>query len=472
MNKNILFIIAFFIAGVAVGQVEYYEGNSADITIDFSTATKTINLPQNLKTGDFFQIRVENINLNRWKVLLNSKDTTLTTKMSTPTFADVQLDVITALASSLKSDTDLKLDTEITPEIQTQLKFVIPPRLEDEHVSVKSRELKEKLLAAERDINEKVDQNNTFTNELDQLKYNIMKKQLEAVDNSGSISMIFDFDDALKKIEYLRIEMLQFQQNLVREEKNYLTFSEGKKKEIEAEKVFKTIDKDIKSKYGSLKTNSTKMMEMVKAENAAAMLKSVLYLRDKDEDFVSLPIQFKKELSSVSMLFVPRDSLLREDQREIEFIFPTQKKNYWSIDASFYLSSLYDESYSSITTIISENEREVRFVEEDVTKMELGFASLLHYGWISDEQRKGIHISFGPGISISEKVRPRLLAGIGASLGNKHGFSIDLGGIAGFVEEKSNAFELNAVLSEVPESLTVSKLRFGGFLALGYIFRL
>ena len=84
----------------------------------------------------------------------------------------------------------------------------------------------------------------------------------------------------------------------------------------------------------------------------------------------------------------------------------------------------------------------------------------------------GYHGSFGVGVNIGENIRPRLLLGIGFSKGKTHSIALDFGLIAGYVDVKSNAVDLNTTYTVKPENLTVIKLKLGGFASIGYIFRL
>jgi hypothetical protein len=504
MKAKILIVTALLIGGFAWGQQDcskiedlnkrikcledkikalklddkaYFKGKHSEIVVDFSTTQKVIPLPQELKRGDFYQIRVKKINLNKWNVLINSADTTLTTRLSTPTFADLQLDALNNLVAAISSSTNL---VKQTPEISEKNLFVnalsdveaMTYISEIDSMKASEKEIKDKINNTNSLLSEKTTDHNSFARRIDDLKFNVAKKQLAAIDNSNQLDIEFNVENAIEEIEDLRQKLGELQETLGKNEKEYLIFFEKKKKEIESNENFKKADKALKERFSSLKGNISKMQEALKSENSIALLKSIIFLKDKDDEYISLPIQFKSELAEVRLQFLPKDSLLGESPRTIDFIFPTQKKSYWSVDASFYASSLYDESFSSITEVISENEKDVSFVEEDVTKAEIGVATLIRRGLNSVDPEKGIHCVFGPGISISDKIRPRLLIGGGYSIGKKHGFSIDFGGIAGYVERKSNAFNINDTLSEVPNSLTVSKLKVGVFIAFGYIFKL
>ncbi|WP_316834761.1 hypothetical protein [Pedobacter nutrimenti] len=69
-------------------------------------------------------------------------------------------------------------------------------------------------------------------------------------------------------------------------------------------------------------------------------------------------------------------------------------------------------------------------------------------------------------------MKPRLLTGIGFSVGVKHMFTFDVGGIFGYVDRLSSAYTgEDEELSAKPENVTVSKLSAGGFASIGYLYK-
>jgi len=467
-----------------LGEAGYHTGDSAEIAYDFLGGQRTISLPQHLKVGDFFTIRIKNINRNMWRVLLNTADSVQPSRLRTPTFADLQIETLSGLTAVLSQSVGLSETPLSVNALASQNKIQLLSG--SSFANFKSEATSEAIESEFNRVIELLNQRTTSHDEhvtaIDNLKFGISKKQLEAKDQTNTVTSDFDLDTTLKEIERLRKELQALQETLGTEEKAYLKFSKDNEDAIKKGKLTKK-DQEIKKHFSDLKSNIAKILVTINAENSLVMLQSVFYLKEKDGDYVSVPIQVKNGRPEVNMQFIPKDSLMNEDPRSISFIFPTQQRAYWSVDAAFYGASLYDESFSSITTPLPDEQNEVRFVEEDVAKFEIGLASLIRFGWKPQEQdpvtretrlleNEGIHFVFGPGVSISERVRPRLLLGAGFSLGNKHAISFDFGGIAGFVERKSNAFELGDTLGEAPESLTVSRLKVGIFGAVSYTFKL
>ena len=212
--------------------------------------------------------------------------------------------------------------------------------------------------------------------------------------------------------------------------------------------------------------------EAVNAEKSIELLKSIIFLKVKIGTYKSLPIQFKGDQAQVKLKFEPRKPEYNLQSYEMPFVFPLKSDNYWSIGVSFYGSNLYDQRYSTKGKAKTDSTQVFTLVQEKEQKSEIGIATLLRAGEkFGDEKKCGVHISLGPAISISEKIRARLLLGGGFSAGKKHSISVDIGGIVGHVDRISNAFDLNEEYSQKPENITISELQVGYFIAIGYLFR-
>ena len=88
-----------------------------------------------------------------------------------------------------------------------------------------------------------------------------------------------------------------------------------------------------------------------------------------------------------------------------------------------------------------------------------------------NQENLSIQFSFGPGVSITNKLRPRFLIGGGFSYGNKHRVALDVGFIIGEVNQLSRQVSKWGV-NDSTSKLTVSDIKIGGFLSLGYHFNL
>jgi hypothetical protein len=79
-------------------------------------------------------------------------------------------------------------------------------------------------------------------------------------------------------------------------------------------------------------------------------------------------------------------------------------------------------------------------------------------------------IGAGPGVTITDKVRARLMIGTGLAFGRNHTVLIDAGYIAGYTEQLSAIYQNNLNPAVAPGSVTVSKLSSGFYFSLAYLF--
>src|ERR1700744_2738543 len=82
----------FLIANMTNGQLHIHtadtSGNPSVIKLDFITKKYISKVPlDKFKRGDFYQVEIDNINLNAYKVTINNRDSITQTGLTIPTFA-------------------------------------------------------------------------------------------------------------------------------------------------------------------------------------------------------------------------------------------------------------------------------------------------------------------------------------------------------------------------------------------------
>ncbi len=148
------------------------------------------------------------------------------------------------------------------------------------------------------------------------------------------------------------------------------------------------------------------------------------------------------------------------------------KNNFWGLSSGIFMGHPSDESYS-IKTNISNLDTTYTFVNENPGNIELGFNTLIRRGWkISGCDNTLWHVGFGPGLTVTNKVKPRFLLGTGIGFGEDHSFLIDIGIIAGYYDVLSNVYANEDIenLHVLPSSYLVSKLRSGFYFSISYLF--
>ena len=420
-------------------------------------------IPTRIKRGDYYQIVIDSINLNLWKVTIKSKDTTITNKLETPTYASAKFDELSPIVSSLTSITSSGFKKRL--------------------VKVKKEDLiiEEDFEKTEAKQFEFLSEQNSLKQDIDNMKFEVIKKEYYYLDSNDRITdSPIRLDEVLLNIDKYKSDIITLKVNIENNRKNYLdVFYENNKDKIKIVEAYVEMDKKLKANYDKLLTNVKELLESINSENSAKLLKSILFLEEKSTSYESMPIQFNEEKAVTQIVIEPRKEEYNLQQYEIPLIFPVDSFKYWSVGVSFFGSNLYDERYSSKSFAVNDSVRNYELVKEDKQKHEIGISAMIRFGTKFEKKdgsvtNFGIHGTLGPGITIEEKIKPRLLLGGGFTIGDKHNFALDFGGILGYVERLSNAYSSsnNNFLDIKPENVTISKLDIGFFLSLGYLFNL
>ena len=109
------------------------------IVIDFSTKTNP-KIPAKIKEGEYYQIKIKNINLNLFKVSVTSIDTILSKPQQTPTFGNFSLD---ALSKAIEGISPLSTSGDKTKEVTA---------IENEGIKTTMNEELDKLAHAKKSI--------------------------------------------------------------------------------------------------------------------------------------------------------------------------------------------------------------------------------------------------------------------------------------------------------------------------------
>ena len=140
---------------------------------------------------------------------------------------------------------------------------------------------------------------------------------------------------------------------------------------------------------------------------------------------------------------------------------------------SFYYACFANDVYSISSTVIDATTTQYRIVDEKNEKWELGIASLLHFGIKPSKNCDwfALNLVTGSALSITNKIKPRIIIGGGISFGRKQLLSINALYLGGYVDKKSEVFSVEDFYTTKPEQVTVSKPDGAFGLSLGYIYR-
>ncbi|TRW21557.1 hypothetical protein FMM05_20075 [Flavobacterium zepuense] len=464
MKKKLLLALLLFLtlSGTVSAQEKETTDSKKVIPISFSFGSKSIIEPESLKKikpGEYYQVVINGINQNLYKVSINHADSTLTKALEMPSFSTFPIETISTLIAS------------INPRTTTVLKNGSGTKL-SEPVGDTMAEYKIKLtghLAILQQIRKSID-----SLQLESYQYTLEQLRVKPTNKQG-----YNYGTALAGIIKIRNKIAEAQIKILKGQQDYLKFSEDRKDEIEEKKAtvkenLKTADAEIKAAFTALVTSCSEAQATVSADKVKELMTSVVHAENNaDTIYRSMPLQFTKEQAIVDITIEPRDPATYKLQTyRTSVTFPASKLSYAGVGVSFYTSKLYDEVYSLEGFAVNDSVTHYRAREESVSKREIGITALLRVGTrIKKYEWLGIHGSIGPGISIGEKVKPRLLAGGGLAIGTKHCFTLDAGVIAGYVERRSALSSPDEVFTVKPDNVTVSKLKADFFFSLGYLYR-
>ena len=335
-----------------------------------------------------------------------------------------------------------------------------------------------------------------FDTELQAIKQDLFDWQLGVEKDLAKLKInevnkeIKEYDGAMKMDELLneRQGILDDVEDLVQRAKSAKGAYQTEIKAFKDKNVFEkqkdiiAADQKINAAYDSLLAFLGKTEEKISAEQTTALLdKIALIANHRCYNYTSLPQYFGGDIEKLQITFKPWDSTSRlPTYKTDEIQLPPYRNSYFATGTSFYISGLYDEAFSSIafdTTRMVANEMvdtsAFSLVQEDPGENEIGIYANLNFGFKFGDKRKwGLGLNFGPGISLTSKVRPRLLTGFNLSYGRRSHISIGFGGIAGYVNRKSNAIDPDQAYFELPDDVVVSKLETSWFAQIGYFYAL
>lgn len=455
------------------------------ITINFkgeSGPTIDMSKVEDLKKGDFFRIKLCGLNLHNYKIIINNTDSIYAQNLELPDFSSFSLDVLSTLLNTLNVgisafEETTKLSEDLTKD--SLIKFFKDFDYEasnfsssnlDQLEKAKSEEIP-KTFATQRTIQLFYGQKaKEIKSAIDDLKLSAFLRYLEAKKNNPQFKNDFNYSLALKKLQEIIDEIKTFEKEVKEVQNNYNAFFKVYRTVIEATPNFKEEDKKIKSFYTNTLKVLTEAKSIINSDNIYKLLLPLVYIENNLGDFYSIPYQLNGQQKILNIKFEPWDSESRLPIYETELIFP-EIYEYQGVGASFYVSSLYDESFS-IGPARQGSDENFSIIDEKPDEIEFGSAALFRLG-AKLSRGFGAHFTVGAGVSLTQKIRPRLLIGGGITVGKTHMMALDFGVISGFVERQSELLkdETSTLLSP-PSEVTVAKLNHGVFLSIGYVYKL
>ncbi|NOY51924.1 MAG: hypothetical protein GXO88_15345 [Chlorobi bacterium] len=432
------------------------------IKLDFKN--KTIeNLPLKIQNGSFYRLEIDDINLNLYKIELNVSDTQIEKPLEIPSFANLNIDAIKGLMDGLaklniEASAEVKKDTENGNNDSSYMPKLLYPKFKKFTEALNDNSLR--LLELSNSVNR-------LANEIrfHLLKYNYLDKpeDLKKFDTKGN----------KERLHSKRTELGILKYKIDSSNASYIMFSAENADTIKANLNLKVIDGQLKTMWTQLQVQVKDVLNNIDPDKIDSIFQRIV-LMDNNLDYCykSMPFQFRDDQASLTIKITPRSENTYLQPFNAEYKFPIKRKAYFGVGVSFYYSGLRNDAWS-IASYKQDTTTMYRIVKENGGKGEVGTVALVHAGTIVyDKINLGINASFGPGISFTKTVRPRLLAGVGLSFGHKHMFMVDGGIAAGYVDKLSTVFSNDYISDVKPENISVSKTQISYFFSIGYLFKL
>ncbi|MCG2589517.1 hypothetical protein [Rhodohalobacter sulfatireducens] len=473
---------------------EKYDNSLPKVKFDFRSRSY-ITIPKKIRKGEFYQIQIDSINLNQYRLEIESSDTVYNTALNFPTFGTLDLSTLSGLVSSLVVESSYQKEIEevvealdkvsLTEGTKINTSFNLFETYSDKPIKDLQDEIdaQEKVKNTRKEIEARVAlvkaQTTKFEAKLklakdaienkkfDYMTYRILRQTGEQADGYKP-NVRSDLED----FEEYRNELKGLKRRVETEIKSLAEFAE--RSEI---KVFLNNDENIdlkdkveKSKKTLAEANSktSKAISLISTENVGKQFKSILNLYQTNS-YTSMPIQYNGGKAEVRIKFIPKDSTSGLQSETLPPVRFPKRGFYWSVGPSVYFSGLSNERIGIETIQVSDSTSRYSLLRESELKNEIGASVLLRSGYKWDSGF-GLHSSVGTGLSLGEEVKPRLLYGLGISLGHTHNLSIDFGGIAGYVKRVSDNADFDREYPEKP-SLIINELKGSWFVSAGYIIR-
>lgn len=457
--------------------------------INFDFEAKEIITPlrelERLKQGDFYQLQIDNINMNLYKVVFDKKDTIIVSDVEFPTFDLVNLGGVGELLNKINiSSFSSTKTTEFEKKFNSVIFVDIPALLGNTSNVEDSKSIKERIDAEKINILAKDDIFSEEKNKTDFLllkiqkkinSYSVLNKEQEQ-SYYQSLSGNVSFDELLSETENIRKKLVELQKALRKQQSEYLSYiSKDNVKKIMTDKL-KEDDKALQEAFAKSISNVDKLYESVNAEKVASWIKELIYKENNSvTSYTTLPQQLNGDQAKLNIQLIPLKEESGLPNYQTNIIFPQKREFYIGGGMSFYYAGFKNEAYSIKATVIDDKNTEYRIVDEKNKKGELGLTALIHFGWrpFYDKKRNdwfAVNLVTGPALSLTNTVKPRVAVGGGFAFGRKNMLTINGLYMGGYVDKKSENFNIGDTDSIKPENITVSKLEGAFALSLGYIY--
>ena len=447
---------------------------------------------EKLKRGGLYQLVITNINTNLYQVSIDKTDSLEPQTFNFPTFAGLGTDGLsTLMANIIKSGGSISSGIA---NMKADMMAITESESSPGSIKTKNRDEEKTVLNRKLEILKRIESMNVYlkntTHSLENISNSIAEinqkvilaviqerlefKTPERIRVSPYLDPLKGLADLLSEIETCQGDLKKMKDGMFGALLAYEDYMFANEDLVLKDDSLKNAGVRVKKNYADLYARIGEFQEKFNPENVNKILSALVNIcNNRDNEYISLPQEFTKDRTSLSLNIEPRDTSLKLQKYHTDLIFPLKPRWFFGVSSGFFASWLYDEAYSVSSTRISDSLTHYTLVAENSGKWESGIAAMVHAGW-KPFKKADLYIQggFGPGVNISSKVRPRLLVGVGLAYGKKHKFLATAGMIFGFSERLSKAYETQKIYTKEPGNVTVSVMKGSWFVSLGYVFSL
>lgn len=424
-----------------------------------------------LKPKEFFRIKIEGINTYLYKVEINNEDVDTTDSLPKNIFSLLDVSGLNTVVANLNSITDIvksipKKDTlgmmgfenkDGKPLERNELKRQI-----EEHQKRVS-DFFEDLVKEQDSINELY-----IRAQDEQNKFLLVKPRDTSTIHYKNI--LDDFKKLKSNMGTLNLEVVKKKGLL---EGLLAANSYALKQDENAD--LNALSTQLVTLYTKLETSITAVNLELSAEKYSALSSELIALENnKGYEYVSFPIQRYEDVNKLEITITPRDEKSRLNSYKTTLRIPDYEKSFWGVSTGFYITQNQEQNYSLVEKKLDDDSTVYDFISEDHSKEEVGINSMIRYGFNIGVNNYGNlfwQFGLGAGLTINEKIKPRLFVGTGLAYGKKNKLILDFGGVYMFYDKLSNAYQLEGNEAQ-PTNFMVTATQMRGYVSLGYTIKL
>jgi len=500
MKNNRLFISLVFAVLIGICQQTFAQ---TIVRFDFSTGKfnpDDLKALDRLKPGGQYQVKITNINTNLYKIVINKSDTIVSPALTVPSFTGFSVSDLSGLIAGLTtgginatvmkavststaatpSDKKSLLTDEYLPKPKVKTKTTLIPKIDPEIEKIKGfmmafqKEL-EKYFATLKGINEKTDQLVFDYNKL------IVNAMIQNENNGNGVyfdTRTLTLDNLKNRFDGLRNEINTLDEQVRGAAATYRNETFNYSTTIADNKQLKANDSNLTTAYKSFAKKLDTAQSSLSSSKCTSYILSIANIQNSSSrEYVFAEQQFSKEQSTLTIAITPR-ATTNSGLTGITttWTFPLHQRQFWAISSGFFVSTLYNQSYSTLKTTSADAKNSAvidtsfSIKSERPAKMEFGINTMIRYGVQISDNYSYWQFGVGPGATVTDKIRARLMIGTGLAFGRTHKFLIDVGYITGYTDQLSVLYKNNLNPQVNPGTVTVSRLSSGAYLSVGYLF--